>query len=417
MLTPVYLLLVEDDEGEAELAKVALEGAGIRVVHAPSVTEARKLLSVGSYEILIVDMRLPDGEGLDLLAVAKERDPHVVGIVMTGFASTEAAVSALRRGAYDFLTKPCKPEALVASVHRAAERHRLTRALEQRSLQLEELNRELDRRVQDNTRQIFFLNERLKRFIVQLMKAGEDRIKFLDNVTHELKNPLSVIWGHVAHLLGRDLKEVTADEFEFSLKAIHRNAEALNAMLEELMDSARISGHKMRLRRESLRASDQVREIVDGFQPQAMGKGIGLTADCPAGPGPEFSGDRLRLRQVLSNLITNALKFTPAGGRIVVKAAPSGTSVHFTVSDTGPGISSDALDRVFDRFFQEESGQPHKGLGLGLEISKGIVTLHGGTIWVESELGQGARFHFTIPCEAPTGDPEPEGPRSTAAHA
>lgn len=407
MQLPCYVLLVEDEAADAELATFTLEQAGVRVVHAASIAEARKHLSVGSYEVLIVDLKLPDGEGLDLLALAKERDPHVVGIVLTGHASTEAAVSALRRGAYDFLTKPCKPEALVAAVRRANEKHRLTRALEQRTRELEELNRDLDRRVQDSTRQIFFLNERLKRFIVQLMKAGDERVKFLDNVTHELRNPLSVIWGHVCHLLDRDLAKVGPDELAFSLKAMHRNAESLNAMLDELFDAARLSSHKVRLNREPLRAFEQARDIVDGFQPQAKAKGVELVADCGEGAGPAFSADRVRLRQVLSNLITNALKFTPAGGKVSVLAAPSGTSVHFTVGDTGPGIPKESLDRVFDRFFQEEAGKSRKGLGLGLEISKGLVTLHGGTIWVESNAGEGSRFHFTIPCEAPTGDPEP----------
>lgn len=415
MQPPCYVLLVEDEVDDAQLATFSLEKAGVRVVHAASIKEARAALSVGSYEILIVDLKLPDGEGLDLLAAARERDPHAVGIVLTGFASTEAAVAALRRGAYEFLTKPCRPEALVAAVRRAHEKHRLTRALEQRTQELEELNRELDRRVQDSTRQIFFLNERLKRFIVQLIKAGEDRVKFLDNVTHELRNPLSVIWGHVCHLLDRDLTQLPADELKFSLKAMHRNAESLNAMLDELFDSARLSSHKIRLEREPLHAFDQARDIVDGFRPQAKAKGIELVADTADGSGPGFTADRVRLRQILSNLITNALKFTPAGGKVTVKAASSGSSVHFTVEDTGPGISKEAQDRVFDRFFQEENAKPHKGLGLGLEISKALVTLHGGTIWIESALGEGSRFHFTIPCEAPTGDPEPEGRAADAA--
>ncbi|MBI4349672.1 MAG: response regulator [Elusimicrobia bacterium] len=406
--SPVYVLLVEDSVEDAELARLALEQAGIRVTHAATVAEGRRAIAQGSYELLVVDLKLPDGDGLELVSAAREKDPHAAGIVLTGFSSTEAAVSALRRGAYDFLTKPCAPEVLVAAVRRGAERHRLARALEHRTAEIEELNRELDRRVQDSTRQIFFLNERLKRFIVQIMKSNEERVKFLDNMTHELKNPLSVIFGHACHLLGREKADWTPQELAVSLKAIHRNSAAVNAMLEELMDVARLSSHKMRLDREPLHAFEQAREIVESFKPQAHERGVDLVASCDDGPGPEFSGDRLRLRQILSNLVTNALKFTPAGGKIAVSAAPSGTSVHFTVTDTGPGIEREALDRVFDRFYQLEAGLQHKGLGLGLEISKGIVTLHGGTIWVESEPGKGARFHFTIPCVAAEGAAEPD---------
>jgi signal transduction histidine kinase len=406
--TPIYVLLVEDEPQDAELTRMVLEKAGMRVTVAGDLAEARAALDMGSYEVLVVDLKLPDGEGLELFAEAQEKDPHAVGIVLTGYASTETAVNALRRGAYDFLTKPCPTEVLVAAVRRGAERQRLARELAHRTEEVEALNRQLDKRVKEGTRQIFLLNERLKRFIVQLMDANDQRTKFLDNVTHELKHPLAVVWGHASHLLSRPLKEWTSEELTLSLGAIHRNSQGLNSMLEEMMDAARISSHKVMLRREALHASEQVREIVEAFCPQASAKGIWLAADCPEGNGPGFSGDKLRLRQILSNLISNALKFTPAGGKVTVSVAPSGTSVHFTVTDTGPGMPADALDRVFDRSYQTEAGRRQKGLGLGLEISKGFVTLHGGTIWAESQPGKGARFHFTIPCAA-TVDTESDG--------
>ncbi|MBI5202333.1 MAG: response regulator [Elusimicrobia bacterium] len=413
--TPVYVLLVEDSPEDAALAKMTLEAAGIRVTVAESVAQGRAALEQGSYEILVLDLRLPDGEGLDLLPLAQSKDPNAVGIVLTGFSNTEAAVAALRKGAYDFLTKPCAPEVLVAAVKRGAERHRLARQLAHRTDELEALNRELDRRVQDSTRQIFFLNERLKRFIVQIMQSNEERVKFLDNMTHELKNPLAVIFGHACHLLGRESADWTPAELAVSLKAIHRNSSAVNAMLEELMDVARLSSHKMRLVREPLHANDQAREIVESYRPQAHERGIELVSDCGDDRGMEFEADRIRLRQVLSNLVSNALKFTPAGGKITVGAVPSGSSVRVTISDTGPGIGKEAIDRVFDRFYQVNSGQQHKGLGLGLEISKGIVTLHGGTIWAESEPGKGAKFHFTIPCVPAEGAPDPEPVPPTTA--
>ena len=404
--TPIYVLLVEDEAQDAELYRLVLEKAGIRVNIAGSLAEAREALDIGSYDVLVIDLKLPDGEGLDLFDVVHKKDPHAVGIVLTGYASTETAVNALRRGAYDFLTKPCANEVLVAAVRRGAERQRLSHDLARRTEEVEALNRDLDKRVKEGTRQIFFLNERLKRFIVQMMEANDQRTKFLENVTHELKNPLAVVWGHASHLLSRPISEWTQEELSVSLGAVHRNAQSLNSMLEEMLDAARVSGHKVVLKRETLHASEQVQEIVEAFCPQASAKGVWLTADCPEGEGPRFLGDKLRLRQILANLISNALKFTPAGGKITVSAIPSGTSVHFTVSDTGPGIPSEALDRVFDRSYQTEAGRKQKGLGLGLEISKGFVTLHGGTIWAESRLGQGARFHFTIPCGAPSVQPE-----------
>ncbi|MBI4424132.1 MAG: response regulator [Elusimicrobia bacterium] len=398
---PLHVLIVDDAPDDLALSRLALERAGLRVSGASTLREAREALDRAGFEVLLVDLRLPDGDGLDLLSAAREKDPQCVGVVLTGFASTDAAVSSLRRGAYDFLTKPCGPEALTAAVGRAGERSRLARALAQRTAQLEALNRELDGRVQDSTRQISVLNDRLKRFIVQMMESNDARVKFMDNATHELKNPLSVIWGHAVHLLGRDLREWTPEELELSLKAVRRNADALGALLDEMSDASRLSSHKLRLEREPLHAFDEARGIVESFEPQAAANGVALAVECGAGPGPAFSADKLRLRQVLANLLSNALKFTPAKGRITVAAASAGSSVRFSVADTGSGIEAEDLPRVFDRFYQVEGEHRHKGLGLGLEIAKGLVTLHGGTIWVESKPGHGAKFLFAIPCAAP----------------
>lgn len=390
-----YVLVVDDQQEDLDLIRAVLEPAGFRVATAESCREARRRLREGSYEVLIVDLQLPDGDGLDLLTLAREKDPHTVALVLTAHASTETAVAALRRGAYNYLSKPCPAELLLAAVKRAAERQRLESSLAERNAELAGINQDLDRRVQDATRHIFFLNERLKRFVVQLMETNEAQVRFMENVVHELKNPLFVVSGYATFLLSKPPAEWDHNDVRTALLAIERNSGSLHALLEELMEATRISGHKIELRRESVDSRQEASEAVESYRPQALAKGVSISIE--GTEGLRIDADRNRLRQVLSNLLSNAIKFTPAGGSVTVSVRQEGTSARFSVRDSGVGIPQADLTRIFERFYQADPGRLQKGLGLGLEITKGLVQLHGGRIWAESEPGRGATFHFTIP--------------------
>lgn len=400
------ILVVDDESADVALHKSVLEAAGYMVATAASVRLARKALSERPYQLLLTDLRLPDGDGMALLEDAHASDPHAAAVVLTGFSSVENAVTALKAGAYDFLPKPCPEERLLAAVHRAAERYELSRTLAARTGELETMNAELDRRVKDATREIFTLNEKLKKTVSDLVEVNRRQARFLEDMAHELKNPLSVVIGYTSFLLRRPMSEWTEEELERSLQSVTRNANHLHALIEELLDSARLAGRKMTLHAEALDARQAALEAAEAWGLKAAEKGVVVETDLSPAAMTVWA-DPNRLRQIFNNLLSNAVKFTPSGGRVLVSAHPDVRGAVFCVSDSGPGIPAADAEKVFERFYQVEGKHQEnvKGLGLGLSIVAGLIGLHGGRVWAESRPGEGARFCFTLPSSAPAAVP------------
>ncbi len=394
----VHILAIDDSEEDCRLNRLILEGAGYTVDTAATAREARAKIAAGRFGVLLVDLRLPDANGLELLADAKKRDPHIVTIVLTGYGSTDNAVRALKAGAYDFLMKPCPHEKLVSAIRRAAERYQLTRTLAHRNKELETVNQELDRRVRDATSEIFALNEKLTRNVRHYAEAHKVQSRALEEVAHELKNPLAVIWGYSSLWLERPLEEWSSPDHKRCLENIHRNAKNLQVLIDDLLDSSRLMSRKIILEKERFPAQESVLEAVEELQLRAEKAGIKLRAECRVKPQAYVLADRGRMRQIIVNLVTNAIKFTPQGGRIIVRSYAEGEFTHLEVADTGKGIEPEQLKNVFERFFQiKDPETSNPGLGLGLSIVKGLVELHGGKIWAESAPGAGASFHVLLP--------------------
>jgi signal transduction histidine kinase len=219
----------------------------------------------------------------------------------------------------------------------------------------------------------------------------------LSMISHELKNPMTPILNWAVALSSRSLPE---DKESLAIESIIRNVRALNYLIDDLFDVARISSGKLRLEVAEMRIQDVVREALMATQQSAEKKKLRITTDIPEAI-PPFVADPRRVRQVLINLLNNAVKFTPGGGSIALRVARRGDQVECSVADTGQGIDPEFLPFVFDRFKQENrSGSKTKalGLGLGLAIVREIVELHGGTIKAHSRgAHQGATFVFRLP--------------------
>lgn len=214
-------------------------------------------------------------------------------------------------------------------------------------------------------------------------------------VVHDLRNPLSTI-GLTAQHLERRIQAGADDEQLLSYLGTQRKATArMNRLIEDLLDVARIEDDQLSLQRASYCPKMLVEEVVSQHHIQAEEKELTISSDLPD-ELPRIHADIGRVEQVLSNLVSNALKFTLSGGHIELAARAEDDAVVFKVSDTGVGMSQEQAPRLFDRFWQAEQGARH-GAGLGLAISKGIVEAHDGTIWVESEKDVGTTFRFTIP--------------------
>jgi signal transduction histidine kinase len=219
----------------------------------------------------------------------------------------------------------------------------------------------------------------------------------LDNVSHDLRTPLARLRGRAEQALSRP---ADLDRYRAALEECIEDTDRTLVMLDTLMDISEAESGTMALQREAVNLYDVVERAVDLYRDVADAKGVALTVIPPpdgAGEPLMVDGDRPRLEQVAANLIDNAVKFTPDGGRVDVIASRTGDVVQLSVRDTGPGIPAHEIPRVFDRLFRGDSSRAERGLGLGLSLVRAIVQAHGGTVEVESPPGQGATFVVSLP--------------------
>lgn len=240
----------------------------------------------------------------------------------------------------------------------------------------------------DNSR----LHERARR-------AVADRDEVLGVVSHDLRNPVGRVL--MASQLLQD-PEMGADDpatRATHLKIIERAAASMNRLIDDLLDASRIEAGQLSVEARPIPARELVREAAEALRPHAEAAGITLEVDAAEGL-PLVLADRERVLQVFANLVGNAVKFTPQGGKVVLRAEPAGGGVRFEVRDNGLGVPADQLPRLFDRFWQAHRGD-RRGAGLGLAIVRGIVEAHGGTVEAESEEGRGTAMRFVLPRPLP----------------
>lgn len=233
------------------------------------------------------------------------------------------------------------------------------------------------------------------RDITRARKLEQMRTEFVSNVTHELRTPLTSIRGFAETLLDGALEDQeTARNF---VEIIKREGEHLGALIEDLLDLSRIESGRMRMQPQEVHLASLVAESLAGLSQKAGAQGTQLEITVP--DGLQLQVDPSRLAQILINLVDNALKYTPADGLVCVKAIELNEYVRFEISDTGCGMPKADLPRIFERFYRVDKARTRKtgGTGLGLSIVKHIVEAHGGTISVQSTVGEGTTFTFILP--------------------
>ena len=274
-------------------------------------------------------------------------------------------------------------DSLVKPVDAQRLRFSISRALERRRLQLENVR----------------LVEELKSSNEELEQLSGFQQKFFATVAHDVKNPLTAIRGY-AELLGWKVKDA---ELTKCVTHIMSSSKTLEGLISDLVDYAAIESGKLRVNLEEMDLARVVTEVQSRVHVTAERRRITLDVALPP-KLPILKGDPLRVGQVIQNLCTNAIQYTPEGGSVSLTVALSHDKVTVSVRDTGIGISKEDLPRIFERFFQAQNAQVMRraGFGLGLKISQEIVKAHGGGMGVDSELGKGSVFYFTLP--VPAGD-------------
>jgi two-component system, OmpR family, phosphate regulon sensor histidine kinase PhoR len=232
------------------------------------------------------------------------------------------------------------------------------------------------------------------RDLTETERIEKTRRDFIANVSHELRTPLTSIQGYAETLLDSGCEKNHLPEF---LEIIRKNAARMSRLTEDLLTLARVESGEQRFDPQPVAPAELLHDALESFRKIAQAQGIELMAE--NGTTPLVNADREAIHQVLSNLIDNAMKYGANGGRVVVGARSAGGAVEFYVRDFGPGIPSEHLPRLFERFYRVDKARSREsgGTGLGLAIAKHIVLAHGGSIWAQSELNHGSTFSFTLP--------------------
>ncbi len=220
------------------------------------------------------------------------------------------------------------------------------------------------------------------------------RRDFISNVSHELRTPLAALKALTETLQGGALEDPPAAH-RF-LDQMETEVDSLSLMVSELLELSRIESGRVPLKLASTKPIDIVNPAFERLCLQAERAGLSITMDCPADLPPAMA-DATRVQQVVVNLLHNAIKFTPSGGQVTVRAMLQEHVIRFSVTDTGIGIATQNLSRIFERFYKVDRSRATSGTGLGLAIARHLVEAHGGRIWVESEVSLGTTFYFTIP--------------------
>jgi signal transduction histidine kinase len=367
------LLLVDDDAVDRMAIRRALVEGHVRanVEERDTPEAALAALHTQAFDCILLDYRLPSSTGLEFLAALRGAGINAPVVVLTGQGDEDLAVALMKAGAADYLSKNAlTPERLARSLRYAMALHR-----------------------SEEERAQLLLRERQAREEAQ--KANRAKDEFLAMLSHELRTPLNAILGWTALLKSERLGP---EERKRAIGIIERNTQLQAQLIEDLLDISRITRGKLRLELQDQSLAAIVDAAVDAVRPSAAAKRIALAAHLHPGEGTVHC-DAARIQQVIWNLLTNAIKFTPEGGAIEVTLARQQGHFSIVVSDSGPGIDAGFLPHVFDPFQQQDGmvTREHGGLGLGLAIVQHIVELHGGGVTATSEPGRGASFVVTLP--------------------
>jgi len=372
-------ILVVDDQDAGRFVKVqTLRRSGFAVIEAATGSHALDLIASQLPDLVILDVNLPDMSGFEVTRRirAAEHGPPTLQILQISNTAVEAEdrVRGLEQGADVYLTEPIDGSVLVATVHSLLRVRRAEAALAQ-ALQSERDAREIAE------------------------QANRLKDEFIATLSHELRTPLNALMGWIWQLRNATLEEPARER---ALDSIERNARMQAQLINDLLDISRASKGKLQLEMRFVDLKQVIEGAIESVRDSMTRKNLDVHMDL----APVLvAGDHARLQQVVTNLLTNSVQFTPPNGRVTLALAAEGHEAILAVQDTGAGIEPAFIPHVFEQFRQGEGGlsRKHGGLGLGLAVVKQLIELHGGSVGVSSPgTGKGATFIVKIPREAGT---------------
>jgi len=488
----MQVLVVDDEKDVRDGSERILSRMGCRVFKAGRGEEGLDILSREAVNIVLLDLKMPGMDGMEVLQQIQSRDKQVLVIVITGFATVETAIEAMKQGAYDFIPKPFEPDQLRIVINRARDKIILTREAEQlmeeRKKTLADLGAEKSRIhtiieslpsglvVTDTRGQVVLMNPSFRRrlglapgrepgepisayvddekfcsMVMEISRCGPvdsgevrtcefspsdetylmargrpvlgegreclgavinlvdisaikvlDRLKseFVAKVSHELRSPLSTIHEQLA-LVIRDMTEDESQQEQYILSRAKEKTRGLISLIGDLLDLSRIEAGNICRQPRPVQVDKLLSGIIDFIGARARSKQQTLILNLPPASLPSVIADPAALESIFGNLITNAINYTQDGGEIRVQAEHADDRLRVTVSDNGLGIESGHLENIFKRFYRVKNEKTRfiTGTGLGLPIVKGLLDELGGSVSVESTVGQGSVFTVLLPLD------------------
>jgi PAS domain S-box-containing protein len=490
----VNILVIDDEQIMRDGCSRILSKDGWNVISAENGQKGLDEIqaSPGKLDLVLLDLMMPGMSGMEVLDRVRTIDPNLLVIVITGYATVESAVEAMKKGAYDFVPKPFTPDQLRIIVRRALERNALQKEAEflrrEREKSLQDISTEKSKirtiincmgdgvLVCDRDGCVVLSNPAVSRMLMipensllgkflsqcelhpELSKVIEESLQtkdsgytsvsqelsidesgifllahtapvrndlgeilgsvtvlqdirhlkeldkmkseFIAMVAHELRAPIASVEQQLNVILNGMAGEVTAKQGKLLSRAKERT-HGLLTLIKDLLDLSKIEAGKMVQYKEPLSLQEVISKVIDLMRAEAEAKKIDLQFSAPS-TTPLINADRNSMEGIFTNLISNAIKYTPEGGKVWVTLGEEGGFVKASVSDTGIGIKKEDLPRLFDKFFRVKSPETREiiGTGLGLSIVKNIVDAHLGSISVESEEGGGTTFTVLLPKES-----------------
>ncbi len=488
-----HILVVDDEKGIREGCRRILTGEGHAVDVAENGKQGLDKVRIAPYDLILVDLMMPVMGGMEFMEEVRQLDQEIIMIVITGFATVETAVEAMKHGAYDYIPKPFTPDQLVSVLNRGLEKRRLSkeaeRLREERDQKLLEvageksklhaivnsmadgiivINREcqlvlwnpaaikildlnmkleigrdfkdiieekdlvevINKAFSPDFSQYTVLSEEIEltkgetktimvhvacvrdekgsdlgvvstfRDITGLKEVEEVKSQFVTMVAHELRAPLAAVEGYLtAYLTG-----VAGTDPQFNRQMLERarlRSQSLMELVNDLLQFVRLESKKVVRKKELLDMSDIIVNTVELLKQQGESKDLVFQLDIPE-KLPLIEADRTEMEQLITNLVSNAIKYNVKNGKVIVSVVPDTHYLNMKVTDTGIGIEEESLPRIFDEFYRVQGAKTRytTGTGLGLSIVKKIVESHFGRIEAESKVDKGTTFTVKLPLKA-----------------
>ena len=377
------ILIVDDDRDFAESLVDLLVAQGYDTQIADRPEAAIAAVASSDVAVVMLDIRLGVTSGVDLMSRLKAERPDLICVLMTAHIDTQTAIKALRHGAYDYCDKACEPSEIYAVLERCFERRQLQ---EERRAAHQAL-----RRAKEEAEAARNLAE----------AASQAKSEFLATMSHELRTPLNAVIGFSQIMMSETLGPIGSAQYRDYAKDIHDSGVHLLEIINDILDLSKAEAGKLELDEDWVDVRDAVAAACRLIGPRAERAQLSVIARIPPNLPPLWADER-KLKQILLNLVSNSVKFTPAGGRVEVSASldtPEGLSI--LVQDTGIGIPSGELERVLEPFVQVENSltRSYQGSGLGLPLAAKMTELHGGKLSIASQLGRGTLVRLAFPAE------------------